>query len=1110
MRSKTVKYDGQTANSAAREKKGIEIMKIKGTKIINLLLAAAMTVSCFGQAVIASAEETAGTESYMLYDAEFDSADDLENLSVYFPNNDTEEDKPNENYMKDGVMEVSSDSGFRYRRLAVLPNITDIADKNIYLETRFKYTLIDGTGGLDNNFIDIGGTTNGSSKVWTYGVKYANGLKFGGDIGSSVATNCKLSPDQWYTITVKFNFTSYKFKLEVKNENNEVLYNEATEGNPVYGRRITSLDRILMPEILSSALTTRQYYDYIRIWDEDLVPKSVSAAYGDGQELDGAKNLDLSFDATVNFSKAVTAADLENITVTEGSVAVKSLSQDGKTAVLTLSGLPEYSSCTLNVPSIGGNNAASFTFITKQTKNYIYRSEFNGYDDNAGTWWSRNPDGPEDCIGNNSSVIKDGNLFLGYATIAYRRFFAKMPQTVDMSGKENVYIQTKFKYNKGNDKGGLFEAIMDLEPITASVVYRKDQGVIVGAGSDRTGGTAMGYTFDEDHWYTLSMKLNYKNHTYCVIIDDGNGNIKQSPISAFTDNKKTDTLDRIYMFGVGLTSGNGESTTHYVDYLRVWDNDEGNADVVYTDNGSEYTLKDSMIVPVDAVIKVTAKNDVENTAGIEIKDENGNAVAANVAVSEKVVTITPNAELAYDTGYSVVIPSAIVNGDNDQIIEFKTTYDITKSFEKPNVFANKTGLRTVFLGGSITQMSGWRDHVESFITEKFPDSTFKNAGVGGTGSQYGWMRLYKSVMTFDPDVVFVEFAVNDSTVSTTNMYMESIVRNLNKMPNPPVIIFTELPVNDLNSNDYSVSEHKKLAKAYGIPLLNVRDYVKSRYNTDSNFASEWDGNVYFGVSDRTHSNAAGGALYGNYITTLMEHNSNKYFAKAKSNAEVSPLTDFKDYVYYYEVLNRKLNKNDTNLEFTFNGTEMIVEYQLLHSVDGNKGGIFEVYVDNEKVQTINTYLENTNTFYDGFVRQTEIKGLSEGTHTAKIVRVDNSDDTEIISLLGVYLKKTNGINFTEPVFDTIAFTAGTPVTVHALYTSGEDDKKVIFALASYDGNGKLTGVSALNTQLSETVISKKLEVTITPKTEDKILKVFCWNADTLKPYVGFEVINAAE
>lgn len=1106
MRSKTVKYDGQTVNSAAREKKGIEIMKIKGTKIINLLLAAAMTVSCFGQAVIASAEETAETESYMLYDEEFDSFTSLKNVVQYL--NDTQE-AISESAVKDGVLEVSWDTGFPYRRPAVLPNIENVAGKNIYFETRFKYTKVNDEGALYANFIDVAGMVNGSPMDRSFSVKYSNGLMFGGADADSVVTNCTLSPDKWYTITVKFDFTKYTFKLEVKGENGEILYNGDTEGSSVYGKQPTSIDRILLPQLLDKGLSTKQYYDYIRIWDEDLVPKSVTATYGDGQELNGAKNLDLSFDATVNFSKAVTEADLANVTVKDGNVTVKSLSEGGKTAVLTLSGLPEYSSCTLNVPSIGGNNAASFTFITKQTKNYIYRAEFNGYDDNANTWYKKNPNNEPEAIGSNPSLIQNGNMFLGYGTIPYSSFLAILPSAVDLSGKENVYIQTRFKYNKGNN-GGLYRDVMSLYPYTASVIYRKDLGVIVGAASNGEGGTAMGYTFDEDHWYTLAVKLNYRSHTYCVIIDDGNGNIKQSPICNFTDNNKTDTIEKIYMFGVGLTGDNGTDTTHYVDYLRVWDNDEGNADVVYTDNGSVYTLKDSMIVPVNAVIKVTAKNDVENTAGIEIKDENDNAVEADVAVSGKVVTITPRANLAYDTGYSVVIPSAIVNGDSDQIIEFKTTYDITKSFEKPNVFANKTGLRTVFLGGSITQMSGWRDHVESFIKEKFPDSTFKNAGVGGTGSQYAWMRLYKDVMTFDPDVVFVEFAVNDSTVSTTNQYMESIVRNLNKMPNPPVIIFTELPVNDLSSNDYSVSEHKKLAKAYGIPLFNVRDYVKSRYNTDSSFASEWDGDVYFGAADRTHPSTAGGALYGSYITTLMEHNSNKYFAKAKSNAEVSPLTDFKDYVYYYEALNRKLNKDDDNLEFTFNGTEMIVEYQLLHDVNGNKGGTFEVYVDNEKVQTINTYLENTNTLYDGFVRQTEIKGLSEGTHTAKIVRVDNSDDSEIISLLGAYLKKTNGINFTEPVFDTNAFAAGTPVTVHTLYTSGEDNKNVILALALYDVNGKLTGVSALNTQLSETVISKKLQATITPKDGDKTLKAFCWNSDTLKPYVGFKTIIAAE
>ena len=64
-------------------------MKIKGTKIINLLLAAAMTLSCFGQALTASADTSETENNYMLYDVEFDSADDLANMRVYEPNFDT-------------------------------------------------------------------------------------------------------------------------------------------------------------------------------------------------------------------------------------------------------------------------------------------------------------------------------------------------------------------------------------------------------------------------------------------------------------------------------------------------------------------------------------------------------------------------------------------------------------------------------------------------------------------------------------------------------------------------------------------------------------------------------------------------------------------------------------------------------------------------------------------------------------------------------------------------------------------------------------------------------------------------------------------------------------
>ena len=216
------------------------------------------------------------------------------------------------------------------------------------------------------------------------------------------------------------------------------------------------------------------------------------------------------------------------------------------------------------------------------------------------------------------------------------------------------------------------------------------------------------------------------------------------------------------------------------------------------------------------------------------------------------------------------------------------------------------------------------------------------------------------------------------------------------------------------------------------------------------------------------------------------------------------MTDFKNFVYYYETFNQKLDKDNSELEFTFNGAEMTIEYQLLHDVNGNKGGVFDVYVDNNKVQTVNTYLENTDTLYDGFVKQIAITGLSEGAHTAKIVRADNSDDTEIISLLGVYLKKTNGTAFTELLFDTDSFTAGNPVTVHTLYTSGEEGNKVVLAVALYNSDGILTGVSTLKTQLSETVINKKLSVTATPKAGDKTLKALCWDADTLKPYTDFK------
>ena len=76
---------------------------------------------------------------------------------------------------------------------------------------------------------------------------------------------------------------------------------------------------------------------------------------------------------------------------------------------------------------------------------------------------------------------------------------------------------------------------------------------------------------------------------------------------------------------------------------------------------------------------------------------------------------------------------------------------------------DKTG-SVAFLGGSITEMDGYRPIVCAFLANKFPETRFDfiNAGIGSTCSTTGAFRLQHDVLSQGRiDLLFVEFAVND-------------------------------------------------------------------------------------------------------------------------------------------------------------------------------------------------------------------------------------------------------------------------------------------------------------------------------------------------------------
>src|SRR5580698_2591892 len=102
----------------------------------------------------------------------------------------------------------------------------------------------------------------------------------------------------------------------------------------------------------------------------------------------------------------------------------------------------------------------------------------------------------------------------------------------------------------------------------------------------------------------------------------------------------------------------------------------------------------------------------------------------------------------------------------------------------PNFFARAEHpdgeIKVAYLGGSITAQAGYRVKSLAHFRTMFPPAKFSeiNAAIGGTGSDLGVFRVQQDVLDQHPDLLFVEFAVNDGGAAPEQIFrcMEGIVR----------------------------------------------------------------------------------------------------------------------------------------------------------------------------------------------------------------------------------------------------------------------------------------------------------------------------------------------
>lgn len=146
--------------------------------------------------------------------------------------------------------------------------------------------------------------------------------------------------------------------------------------------------------------------------------------------------------------------------------------------------------------------------------------------------------------------------------------------------------------------------------------------------------------------------------------------------------------------------------------------------------------------------------------------------------------------------------------------------------------ANGESLVIGFLGGSITQgsLSSTPETCYAYLVyewwkKSFPNAAFSfvNGGIGGTTSHYGGARAWKDVLCYRPDIVTVDFSVNDDANEFFEETYEGTLRRLLAAPSAPAVVVLNNVFYDTgkNAQDY----HNRIADHYGIPHVSIKDTI---------------------------------------------------------------------------------------------------------------------------------------------------------------------------------------------------------------------------------------------------------------------------------------------
>lgn len=333
--------------------------------------------------------------------------------------------------------------------------------------------------------------------------------------------------------------------------------------------------------------------------------------------------------------------------------------------------------------------------------------------------------------------------------------------------------------------------------------------------------------------------------------------------------------------------------------------------------------------------------------------------------------------------------------------------------------ANGEEITVGVIGGSITQGSlastpanCYASKFNNWWVNKFPSAkvNFVNAGIGGTNSYLGVHRVDEQLLSYDPDVVIVEFSVNDGDKVMNRYSYDSLVRKiLGHSTNPAVMLLFTTMDNGTSLQDV----HKEIGAAYDLPMLSYHDAVYPEVAAGTL--------IWKDISpDNIHPNDAGHDIINQIVSRYLDSVYDRldriaeepsaftdaaltsdYYANAKmlSAADITAT-----YMEGFEVVEKTLYDQFHNNWKTEAGGTMTFDIEcqnmgmfFLCTTDG-KSGKFEVYIDGERKGTLDADFSGGWGNYGN--TQQVLFSKETAKHTVEIKPAEGSEDKGI-TILGI-------------------------------------------------------------------------------------------------------------